>query len=77
MIAPRGGFYDLEGKWSIEGEGVAPDIEVLQEPEQVIQGKDPQLERAIQEAMRLLPSQTLQLKPEPTAPKRWKRPRNN
>lgn len=74
MVAPRGGFYDLDGKWAVEGEGIAPDIEVLQEPEQVIKGQDPQLERAIQEAMRLIPSQTIQLKPEPPAPKRWKRP---
>lgn len=33
---------------SIENEGVAPDIEVEQRPEAVMQGKDPQLEKAIE-----------------------------
>lgn len=28
ITAPRGGFYDTDGKWAVEGEGVAPDIEV-------------------------------------------------
>jgi tricorn protease len=76
MVAPRGGFYDTDGKWAVEGEGIAPDIEVLQEPAQVIQGQDPQLERAVQEALRQLPSQAIKLQPEPPAPVRWKRPGN-
>lgn len=74
MVAPRGGFYDLDGKWAVEGEGIAPDIEVIQESDLVIQGKDPQLERAVEEALKLLPTQVIQLKPEPPAPVRWKRP---
>ena len=47
MVAPRGGFYDVDGNWAVEGEGVAPDIEVHQDPKQVILGKDPQLEKAV------------------------------
>ena len=74
MVAPRGGFYDADGNWSVEGEGVAPDIEVIQEPKEVIAGKDPQLERAVQEAMKLLETQEFEMKPEPPAPVRWKRP---
>jgi tricorn protease len=74
MVAPRGGFYDAEGNWSVEGEGVAPDIEVIQNPKDVMEGKDPQLERAVQEALRLLETQEFELKPEPAAPVRWKRP---
>ncbi|MCB9080454.1 MAG: PD40 domain-containing protein [Lewinellaceae bacterium] len=74
MVAPRGGFFDTDGKWAVEGEGIAPDIEVLQDPAQVAKGRDPQLERAVQEAIKLMPSQTLQRKPEPPAPIRWKRP---
>ncbi len=75
MFAPRGGFFDTDGKWAVEGEGVAPDIEVLQEPAKVIGGGDPQLERAVQEAMKLLQTQKVELKPEPPAPVRYKRPR--
>ena len=54
MIAPRGGFFTREGKWAVENEGVAPDIDVENWPKDVIAGKDPQLERAVQEALRLL-----------------------
>jgi len=54
MIAPRGGFFTRDGKWAVENEGVAPDIEVENLPKDVIAGRDPQLERAVQEAMKLL-----------------------
>jgi len=74
MVAPRGGFFDVDGEWAVEGEGVAPDIEVIQEPKLVLEGKDPQLERAIQEAMRLLETQEVKHQKEPAAPVRSKRP---
>jgi tricorn protease len=54
MIAPRGGFFTLDGKWAVENEGVAPDIDVENWPKDVIAGRDPQLERAVEEAMKLL-----------------------
>jgi tricorn protease len=54
MIAPRGGFITRDGKWAIENEGVAPDIDVENWPKDVIAGRDPQLERAVAEAMKLL-----------------------
>ena len=53
---------------------MAPDIEVIQEPKLVIQGKDPQLERAVQEALKLLETEEFIMKPEPPAPIRSKRP---
>ena len=74
MVAPRGGFYDVDGNWAVEGEGVAPDFEVIQEPKLVLNGKDPQLERAVIEALKLIENNTFELKPEPAAPIRWKRP---
>jgi len=74
MVAPRGGFYDKDGKWAVEGEGVAPDIEVIQDPKALLEGRDPQLERGVEEAMKMLETQEFQLKPEPPAPVRWKRP---
>ena len=43
MVAPRGGFFDTDGNWAVEGEGVAPDIEVIQDPKSLLEGKDPQL----------------------------------
>ena len=41
MIAPRGGFIDRDGKWAIENEGVAPDIDVENWPKDVIAGTRP------------------------------------
>ena len=74
MVAPRGGFYDLDGNWAVEGQGVAPDIEVIQKPKLTTKGNDPQLERAVQEAMKLLKTEEFKFKPEPKGPVRWKRP---
>ncbi len=75
MVAPRGGFIDLSGKWSVEGEGIAPDIEVIQDPINTSEGNDPQLLRGIEEAMKLLKTEEFILKREPTPPIRWKRPK--
>jgi tricorn protease len=74
MVAPRGGFYDVNGKWAIEGEGIAPDIEVAQNPADVLRGNDPQLERAVQEALKLMNTEGVPMKAEPVAPIRYKRP---
>ena len=74
MVAPRGGFYDLNGEWAVEGLGVPPDIEVIQDPKSVINGHDPQLEKAVEVALELLEKESFELAPEPAAPIRWKRP---
>ncbi|MBN1820561.1 MAG: PDZ domain-containing protein, partial [Prolixibacteraceae bacterium] len=74
MVAPRGGFFDVNGEWAVEGEGISPDIEVIQEPGLVLQGKDPQLEKAVEEALKLLKNNEFIMRSEPEAPKKWKRP---
>ena len=74
FVAPRGGFYDVNGEWAVEAVGVAPDIHVRNDPAPVIAGRDPQLERAVQEALRLLEEQPFTLMPEPDPPVRWRRP---
>jgi tricorn protease len=51
VTAPHFAFYSPEGKFGIENEGVAPDIEVDLEPKAWREGKDTQLERAIDEVM--------------------------
>jgi len=48
---PEFGFADVNGNYVIEGEGVEPDIEVDNDPASVIAGRDPQLERAIEEML--------------------------
>lgn len=74
MIAPRGGFYDVNGQWAVEGVGISPDIAVEQTPADVIKGRDPQLERAVEEALKLVKTQSLEIKPEPAPPVKYKRP---
>ncbi|MDB4876735.1 MAG: Tricorn protease [Gemmatimonadetes bacterium] len=54
ITAPGLAFYDSQGRWAIENEGIAPDIEVENTAADVIKGHDPQLERAVREALRLL-----------------------
>lgn len=74
FVAPRGGFFDVNGEWAVEATGVAPDIEVRNDPKAVIAGGDPQLEAAVEEALRLLQTEAVTLKAEPEAPVRWRRP---
>ena len=54
ITAPTLAFYNLQGDWDVENIGVAPDVEVAYTPSDVINGHDPQLERAVAEAMKLL-----------------------
>ena len=54
ITAPSLAFYNLKGEWDVENIGVSPDIEVEYTPAEVIKGRDPQLERAVAEGMKLL-----------------------
>jgi tricorn protease len=75
MIAPRGGFFTREGKWAVENEGVGPDIEVENYPKDVIAGRDPQLERAVEKALELLKANPVDRMTTEPAPPTWgKRP---
>ena len=50
--APSSAVWDpAESKWIAENTGVQPDIEVEHEPELVRQGRDPQLEKAIEQIL--------------------------
>jgi len=44
---PTFGFYEKDGTWGVEGHGVDPDIEVIDDPAKMMDGGDPQLETAI------------------------------
>ncbi len=48
------GMYTAEGEWLVEGHGVDPDIVVDNLPHATFQGKDAQLEAAIEHLQRLL-----------------------
>jgi tricorn protease len=65
ITAPILAFYNLKGEWDVENIGVAPDIEVDYTASDVIKGRDPQLERAVQEALRLLEQNPTRKVPRP------------
>ncbi|HSR50845.1 MAG TPA: PDZ domain-containing protein [Acidobacteriota bacterium] len=48
VTAPNLAFWTPEGEWLIENVGVPPDIDVEYDPAAWRQGRDPQLERAVQ-----------------------------
>jgi tricorn protease len=64
---PESGLASKTGEWIIEGYGVDPDIEVDNDPQSLISGKDPQLDRAIVEMMAKL-KQPVKLPPKPAGP---------
>lgn len=47
ISVPTFGFYKKDGTWGIEGHGVDPDIEVIDDPAKMQNGADPQLDFAI------------------------------
>jgi tricorn protease len=51
ITAPNLAIWTAEEGWVVENEGVPPDIEVEQTPADVIAGRDPQLEKAIELVM--------------------------
>ncbi|MFW6129235.1 MAG: S41 family peptidase [Candidatus Aminicenantaceae bacterium] len=73
VTAPSSGVWSPEGHWIAENIGVKPDVEVEQDPELIRQGKDPQLNKAIEIVMKKLESNP-PLKPErPPYPDHYKK----
>ncbi|HEY3137212.1 MAG TPA: S41 family peptidase [Blastocatellia bacterium] len=68
IFVPEFGFANTAGQWIIEGHGVDPDIEVENDPKSEIEGRDPQLERAVAEVMKKLRDNVVKLPPRPPAP---------
>ena len=54
FTAPPGRIYGPDGKWFAEGRGVEPDIPVVDHPGEMARGRDPQLDAAIAEVMRMI-----------------------
>ncbi len=74
MTAPRGGFFTLDGEWAIENEGVPPDYQVEQTPRAFAEGRDLQLEKAVEVALELLETQAVEHPGQPADPVRVRRP---
>ena len=75
--APWVGFYNLDGEWDVENIGIAPDIEVEEDPRLAAEGRDAQLERAVEVALELLVTQRVELKPQPEDPVRVRKAGQN
>ena len=54
VTAPRAAIYGLHGEWEVENHGIAPDIEVENDPASVAAGHDAQLEKAVQVTLEAL-----------------------
>jgi tricorn protease len=54
VTAPHFAFYSPEGEWEVENRGVAPDVEVEMDPKAWREGRDPQLEKAVELVMEAL-----------------------
>jgi tricorn protease len=53
ISVPTFGFYKLDGTWGVEGHGVDPDVEVIDDPAVMkggldAGGRDPQIEKAVE-----------------------------
>jgi tricorn protease len=47
VTAPHFAFYNPEGQWEVENHGVAPDVEIELDPKAWREGRDLQLEKAV------------------------------
>jgi tricorn protease len=61
---PEFAFWDVDRGWSIENRGVDPDIVIEYLPEDYIAGRDPQLDRGIDELMKKMEQQPVK-RPQP------------
>jgi tricorn protease len=68
IFVPEAGSASVQGEWTIEGHGVDPDIEVENDPKSLIEGRDPQLERAVAEVMKKMESEPRHLPKKPADP---------
>jgi tricorn protease len=65
IYIPNYGEWADDGTWVIEGRGVTPDITVEDDPAAIMAGRDPQLDRAIQELRSKIAAQPV---PRPAPP---------
>ena len=54
ITVPGARLYDNDGHWFWEGVGVSPDFEVWDDPNILVKGRDPQIERVVEEVLKLL-----------------------
>ncbi|MGQ1783743.1 MULTISPECIES: S41 family peptidase [unclassified Saccharicrinis] len=52
ITVPGARLYDNDGHWFWEGEGVRPDFKVWDDPNILMQGRDPQMEKVVEEVLK-------------------------
>jgi len=67
---PNFGFYETDGTWGVEGHGVDPDIEVVDDPTDLAKGVDTQLMVAIEHLLKELETNTYAPPERPADPDR-------
>jgi tricorn protease len=70
ITVPRFAFYEKDGTWGVEGYGVAPDIEVIDDPALMVHGEDPQLAAGVEHLMKELEAWTFERPQRPAPPNR-------
>ncbi len=54
ITVPGARLYDNDGHWFWEGEGVRPDFKIWDDPNILMQGRDPQMEKVVEEVLKLV-----------------------
>lgn len=75
ISVPTFGFYKLDGTWGVEGHGVDPDVEVIDDPAVMkggldAGGRDPQIERAVEMLLQELKEKPFRAPVRPPPPDR-------
>lgn len=70
ITVPTFGFYKMDGNWGVEGHGVDPDIEVIDDPAKMVNGGDPQLDVAVEHLLEELKTKAWTRPQRPAGPDR-------
>ncbi|MFM2164010.1 MAG: hypothetical protein RL325_447 [Planctomycetota bacterium] len=70
ISVPTFGFYEADGTWGVEGHGIDPDVEILDDPAKMLNGGDPQLEEAVRILLEQVKADGYKPVPQPKGPDR-------
>ncbi len=70
ISVPTFGFYETDGTWGVEGHGIDPTIEVIDDPAKMRGGGDPQLEKAVEVLLEQIRTRGHKPTPKPAGPDR-------
>ena len=65
ITVPGARLFDNDGHWFWEGEGVQPDFKVWDDPNILMQGRDPQMEKVVEEVMKMVKEGNHKMTPAP------------